>query len=156
MTRRRRNRRSNASVTLATLIVVVILGIFYALTGKDSGGTFGSGDTTPTVTISGGGVSSGGWWDVYFTDPLNVKDPEHWQNSIEGHLIEKINAAQSSIHIASFEFDLTPVAEALIAAKQRGVDVRWVTDDESGLGADTEPGHGQFAILKKKGIEVRS
>jgi phosphatidylserine/phosphatidylglycerophosphate/cardiolipin synthase-like enzyme len=71
-------------------------------------------------------------------------------------LIEKINAAKTSIHIASFEFDLTPVAEALIAAKQRGVDVRWVTDNESGLAADAEPGRGQFAMLQQKGIEVRS
>jgi len=71
-------------------------------------------------------------------------------------LIEKINAAQTSIHIASFEFDLTPVAEALITAKQRGVDVRWVTDDENGLEADEEPGRGQFAMLQEAGIEVRS
>ena len=71
-------------------------------------------------------------------------------------MIDKINAAQTSIHIASFEFDLTPVAEALIAAKSRGVDVRWVTDDENGLAADEEPGHGQFAMLQDAGIEVKS
>ncbi len=48
------------------------------------------------------------------------------------------------------------MADALIAAKQRGVDVRLVTDDESGLQADEEPGRGQFAMLKEAGIEVRS
>ncbi len=85
-----------------------------------------------------------------------MKNPQEWQGSIEGRLIEKINAAQTSIHIASFEFDLTPVADALIAAKKRGVDVRWVTDDESGLGADEDPGRGQFAMLQQAGIEVRS
>ncbi|HET9587433.1 MAG TPA: phospholipase D-like domain-containing protein, partial [Anaerolineales bacterium] len=69
---------------------------------------------------------------------------------------EKINAAQSSIHIASFEFDLTPVTQALIEAHRRGVDVRWVTDDEHGLEADEDPGHGQFAALQRAGIEVRS
>lgn len=99
---------------------------------------------------------SSGWWEVYFTAPLNINNPAQWQNSIEGRLIEKINAAQTSIHIASFEFNLTPVAEALIAAKQRGVDVRWVTDDEYGLDADGEPGHGQFAMLENAGIEVRA
>jgi phosphatidylserine/phosphatidylglycerophosphate/cardiolipin synthase-like enzyme len=85
-----------------------------------------------------------------------MKDPALWQNSIEGKLIEKINAAQTSIHIVSFEFELTPVAQALIAAHQRGVDVRWVTDDESGLEADEEPGRGQFAMLTDAGIEVRA
>ena len=85
---------------------------------------------------------------MYFTDPLQVNDPVQWQNSIESKLIEKINAAQNSIHIAAFEFDLTPVAEVLIAARNRGVDVRWVTDDENGLDADEDPGRGQFAMLQ--------
>jgi phosphatidylserine/phosphatidylglycerophosphate/cardiolipin synthase-like enzyme len=101
--------------------------------------------------------ASGTWWEVYFTDPLNMNDPrELAELRIAGRLVEKINAAQTSIHIASFEFDLTPVAEALIAARQRGVDVRWVTDDEHGLEADEDPGHGQFAMLQEAGIEVRS
>lgn len=160
MPRRRRNTRSNASFTLIGLIILFVLGIVYALTGRDPGGITGSGDDTPvvvaTTSTSGTAVSSGVWWEVYFTDPLNVKDPPQWQSSIEGRLIEKINAAKTSIHIASFEFDLTPIAEALIAAKQRGVDVRWVTDDEHGLEADEEPGHGQFAMLQQSGIEVRS
>jgi phosphatidylserine/phosphatidylglycerophosphate/cardiolipin synthase-like enzyme len=34
------------------------------------------------------------------------------------------------------------------------VDVRWVTDDESGLGADEDPGRGQFKMLTDAGIEV--
>jgi len=96
------------------------------------------------------------WWDVYFTDPLTVNDPNNISNSIEQQLIDRINAAQTSIHIASFEFDLDPVAEALIAAHNRGVDVLWVTDNEHGLEADTDPGGGQFARLQAAGIEVRA
>lgn len=96
------------------------------------------------------------WWDVYFTDPLTVNDPNNISNSIEQQLIDRINAAQISIHIASFEFDLDPVAEALIAAHNRGVDVKWVTDNEHGMEADTEPGGGQFAMLQNAGIEVRA
>jgi phosphatidylserine/phosphatidylglycerophosphate/cardiolipin synthase-like enzyme len=166
MPKRRRVSKQNASVTLLVLVVLFILGIFYTLTGKDPGGIFGGETITPTAGISTGASpiagaptaanASADWWEVYFTDPANVNNPAEWQGSIEGRLIEKINAAQTSIHIASFEFDLTPVAEALIAAKKRGVDVRWVTDDESGLGVDEDPGHGQFAMLQQAGIEVRS
>ena len=161
MSRKRRNTRPNAALTLIGLVVFFVVGIFYSLTGKDPGGIFGSGDATPTVpsttdTPASTGIPGAGWWEVYFTDPINMKDPAQWQNSIEGRLIEKINAAKSTIHIVSFEFDLTPVAEALIDAKQRGVDVRWVTDDEHGLEADAEPDHGQFAMLQQRGIEVRS
>jgi phosphatidylserine/phosphatidylglycerophosphate/cardiolipin synthase-like enzyme len=162
MPRRRTKSRTNASTTLFVLVILFILGIYYSLTGKDPGDIFGTGTQTavvatqPSVNAPTAVNASGAWWEVYFTDPVNVKNPENWQSSIEGRLIEKINAAKTSIHIASFEFDLTPVAEALIAARQRGVDVRWVTDDEHGLEADEEPGHGQFARLQEAGIEVRS
>jgi Phosphatidylserine/phosphatidylglycerophosphate/cardiolipin synthases and related enzymes len=166
MPKRRGVSKKNASSTLWVLIVLILLGIFYAVTGKDLGGIFRGETFTPTAGISTGSSpvpgaptaanASSDWWEVYFTDPVNVNNPANWQGSIEGRLIEKINAAQSSIHIASFEFDLTPVAEALIAAKKRGVDVRWVTDDESGLAADEDPDRGQFAKLQRAGIEVRS
>jgi phosphatidylserine/phosphatidylglycerophosphate/cardiolipin synthase-like enzyme len=95
------------------------------------------------------------WWEVYFTDPLTINNPDVIAGSIEERLIQFINNAQTSIHIASFEFNLTPVAEALIAAKNRGVDVKWVTDDENGLEYDIQPGRGQFSLLTGAGIEVK-
>lgn len=163
MPRRRSTSRRNASTTLFVLVLLFILGIYYSITGRDPGGVFGDGTQTAVIPTQTSLVNaptavnaSGAWWEVYFTDPININNPDDWQSSIEGRLIEKINAAQTSIHIASFEFDLTPVAEALIAAKQRGVDVRWVTDDEHGIESDGEPGHGQFARLQDVGIEVRS
>ena len=95
------------------------------------------------------------WWDVYFTEPLTINNPDAIAGSIEDKLIQLINSAQTSIHIASFEFDLTPVAEALIEAKNRGVDVKWVTDDKNGLESDIKPGRGQFALLTAAGIAVQ-
>lgn len=166
MAGRNRKSKSNSSASVLGLIIVLVLGAIYTLTGNgptDSptatevahSGSAPDTSNPPSMPTS---VSSGSsdWWEVYFTDPVNIHDPAQLQGSIEEHLIEKINAAKSSIHIASFEFDLTPVTEALIAAKQRGVDVRWVTDDENGLDADEEPGRGQFAMLAGAGIEVRS
>jgi phosphatidylserine/phosphatidylglycerophosphate/cardiolipin synthase-like enzyme len=164
----KRRSKSNSTATIVALGILIVLGIIYSVTGRDVGGIFNSTEPAPTelpasaisgqteVVVPTAVNASGAWWEVYFTDPVNIKDPANWQGSIEGRLIEKINAAKTSIHIVSFEFDLTPVAEALIAAKQRGVDVRWVTDDEHGLEADEEPGHGQFEMLQAAGIEVRS
>ncbi|MFT3895893.1 MAG: phospholipase D-like domain-containing protein [Anaerolineales bacterium] len=160
MSRRRRSTKGGGISTLLALIVVVVLGLVYKFTGG-TGVVTGTPVATNQVppagftaipTVPSG--NTGQWWEVYFTDPLTVNDPNQWQNSIEGHLIEKINVAQSSIHIAAFEFDLTPVADTLIAAHQRGVDVRWVTDDENGLGADEDPDRGQFAKLQEAGIQV--
>jgi len=157
MSPKRKSARSSTSIALVTIIVLIVVGLYNFLTGKGPEGTPSQVTATAPVVVAPTSVNaSGSWWEVYFTDPQHVNNPQDWQGSIEGRLIDKINAAQKSIHIASFEFDLTPVAEALIAAKQRGVDVRWVTDDESGLQADEEPDRGQFAMLKDAGIEVRS
>lgn len=170
MTKKKRSGRANSTYTVLGLVIIIVLGAVYSLTGKDPVGVF-TDEATPTAVVSGGpvgtnptpvvnvpsgGAANGSWWEVYFTDPVNFKDPANWQGSIEGQLVQKINNARSSIHIASFEFDLTPVAEALVAAYKRGVDVRWVTDNEHGLEADEEPGHGQFAMLEAAGIEVRT
>ncbi len=95
------------------------------------------------------------WWEVYFTDPQNLNNPDDPAGTIEGRLLQLIDEARSSIHIASFEFNLPLVADALIAAKARGVDVRWVTDDENGLDIDANPNRGQFTRLMAGGIEVK-
>ena len=137
-------------IVITTVVVgVVILGGYYLLTGSDPLGLF-SKIPSPDTTTGGGD-----WWQVYFTDPNHINNPDNLTNSIPEKLIAHINAAQHTIHIAAFEFNLTPVAEALIAAHKQGVQVYWVTDDEHGIEADEEEGHGQFAMLERAGIEVR-
>lgn len=125
-----------------------------------------SSQTSPETPVVSSTNSSGSWWEVYFVNPQKITDtlseqyslkglpPELMNGSITEKLIQRIDAAQTTIHIASFETDLNDVAKALIRAKDRGVDVRWITDDESGIAADKKPGRGQFAMLKKAGIEV--
>lgn len=114
----------------------------------------------PAPTLPGQAVElprdigfDGGWWAVLFS-------PGASGNAANGRyifdkLIATIDAAQTSIHIAAFETNLTPVAEALIRAQARGVDVRWITDDENGIDADGEAGRGQFALLEDAGIPLR-
>jgi phosphatidylserine/phosphatidylglycerophosphate/cardiolipin synthase-like enzyme len=184
MPRKRTVTKAQGGIIAALFTVLVLIcGAFAALAGFDVGGigdaktpsveapaTFPPLFTTetpfqpdvnvPTATpvVIGPGPTApsiAGWWEVYFTDPITHHDPNVVNGSVEEYLIAYINASQTSIHIASFEFDLTRVAEALIAAKGRGVDVRWVTDDENGLLADEEPGRGQFAMLRNAGIEVK-
>jgi len=95
----------------------------------------------------------GGTWAVLFS-PGTRGNQANGQFIID-KLIGYIDAAQVSIDLAVFETNLTPVAEALIRAHQRGVVVRWITDDENGRDADGEEGRGQFALLEAAGIEVR-
>ncbi len=159
-------------LALLAAVLLMICGAFASLAGSDVMETLASATPStvstlpplfPTDTPFAPSQASptpeplpSPWWDVYFTDPVNLNKPNIISGSVEEKLIAYINAAQSSIHIAAFEFNLTAVAQALIAAKQRGVDVRWVTDNENGLQADRQPGRGQFALLTDDGIEVRS
>lgn len=100
--------------------------------------------------ISSCGLLQPSWWRTEFTNP------NQQSNTIVSELVANINSSTSSIHIAAFEFNLDAIAEALITAKNRGVDVKWITDDEYGLGEDKDPGHGQFAQLKRAKIPVKA
>ena len=175
--------KKNANITLILLAGIILMGGYFMLTGNDPLGLFSEVENieVPSVEVAltegaeivtgqieetlvvpptpvpqvDTAATPGDWWEVYFADWENMDDPEVIEGSIAEVIIEKIDAAEESIHIASFEFDLDPVAEALIRAHERGVDIRWVTDDEHGLEADEEPGHGQFEMLEEAGIEIR-
>ncbi len=147
-------------------LAVIGLVLLFGFLGLDPLGLLGDGEQTPaqpSEATTGENPdpvveslpSSGSWWEVYFTDPINMNNPDQIAGTIEETIITYINQAQSVIHIAAFEFNLTPIAEALIAAHDRGVEVMWVTDDEHGIEADEEEGHGQFAMLEDAGIEVK-
>jgi len=157
------------------IVLIIAAGALYLFTGSDPLGLFTELEEAPVAEEQVieepviqepvqeqpvdaepiGSATGGGWWQVYFTDPATINDPENLAGSIPEKLISLIDSAQQSIHIASFEFNLTPVAEALIAAHERGVEVRWVTDDEHGLESDEEDDHGQFEMLEDAGIEVK-
>jgi phosphatidylserine/phosphatidylglycerophosphate/cardiolipin synthase-like enzyme len=157
------------------VIAIVALGGIYMLTGADPFKLFEPGETpivevttqapTPTQLASRPTTQPPpptatrrprrSWWEVYFTDPRNTNDPDNLEGSIPGRLIEYIDDAESTIHIAAFEFDLDPVAEALIKAHKRGIEVRWITDDEYGIEADKEEGHRLFPKMSSAGIKVK-
>jgi phosphatidylserine/phosphatidylglycerophosphate/cardiolipin synthase-like enzyme len=142
------------------VVILIALGGYYLITGADPFDLFEPIATpmvTPAITAQAPTptTSSSNWWEVYFTDPNRINDPENLSGSIPEKLIAFIDEARDTIHVAAFEFNLTPVAEALIRAKQRGVEVQWVTDDEYGIDADEEEGHRQFAMLEKARIPVR-
>lgn len=166
-------------LVIAAFVSLAVLAIIFVATGADPLGLFETSPVEPAPTIAvivpptessdvvpdpqptmvgapaGGISSSGDWWEVSFTDPTRVNNPDNLKGSVEERLINYINTAKETIDIAAFEFNLTPVADALIAASKRGVKVRWITDDEHGLEADADAGHGQFALLKNAKIEVR-
>ncbi len=89
----------------------------------------------PTIAlreIPGG--YDGGWFQLYFSDPINTEDESQFVNApIENALIAAIDGAQQSVDMAVFEFNSQPITDALLRAHERGVQVRVVTDGDNGL-----------------------
>lgn len=110
--------------------------------------TPGSGTLTP---IAGG--YDGGWYQVYFTTPINTTDETLFINSpVENALVVALDGAKQSIDAALYELNSQPVTDALIRAFQRGVTVRVVMDGEYGL----EDPEATAPQLELAGIDVRS
>jgi phosphatidylserine/phosphatidylglycerophosphate/cardiolipin synthase-like enzyme len=151
VTKRRRSGaqsvKSNKKISAGFAVSFVFLAGLFLITGCGSGSTAVSPTTEPG--------RGGDWWEVYFTDPQRINDPDNLAGSIPEKLIERIDAAQETIDIAAFEADYFPISDALAAAAGRGVVVRWMTDDENGIEADEDDGIGLFEELEDAGVEVR-
>jgi phosphatidylserine/phosphatidylglycerophosphate/cardiolipin synthase-like enzyme len=134
---------------------VLILFIIFIFTGSDPTGIFSGGEPDIAPALQPALSSAGGdWWKVHFSEPGAEYDLDNLGGSVAGKLIQFVDSAQDQILISAFEFDLVPLADALIRASERGVEIRWLTDDEYGLEADEEE-LGLFERLEEAGIEVR-
>ena len=60
------------------------------------------------------------WYSVYFT----------YEDNVEANLVDFIDSAQYTIHAAIYDLDLPSVADALVNAHKRGVEVVVIMDDE--------------------------
>ena len=71
------------------------------------------------------------------------------EDGCSSRIIRQIDQAQSCIYVAIYSFTLDPVADALIRARNRGVEVK-VVMEESQVGRGSE-----YWRLRNAGIDVR-
>ncbi len=136
----RKSSAANQRMVLVFLAVFVVAALIYGIgpalnsigdaVGVDLGMPAQEGLPDATQAAGDTGTTTGGsYYTIYFTDPVIPFD-DVTTGGIEEHLIALIDGAQSSIDLAVFEFNLQNVADALIAAHNRGVQVRIVYDNE--------------------------
>ncbi|MGE5334836.1 MAG: phospholipase D-like domain-containing protein [Nitrososphaerota archaeon] len=83
---------------------------------------------------------------VYFTDPSHPAT-----GGIDQRVVADLDKATRTIDVASFDFNLPSVTNALVHAQARGVAVRMVVDEENGtqvLRASDAPDKTQFNALQ--------
>lgn len=79
----------------------------------------------------------GNGWQVYFNAPDSSRDPSTYHGGIDAPLVKAIDELKLSLDIAAFELNNEVIVQAILAAFQRGVAARIVTDDEHGLEDET-------------------
>lgn len=85
-------------------------------------------------------------WEVFFSDPTNPLAGTY-KGGPDEFLVESLDNAQFSIDVAIYRLDLWNIRDAIIRAKNRGVDIRIVVDD---VNAD----EAEISVLKREGIEI--
>ncbi|MCA9910426.1 MAG: phospholipase [Anaerolineae bacterium] len=139
--------------TVLAAIALAIAGILAGALGIDVSGYTPGTDATPQplptevvhipdrdvteFTLPQGFGAQKGFWTVLFTAPTGDSRTSTYVGGIETQLVDAINAAQRTIDIAAYEFNQVDVTQALLAAHQRGVQIRVVTDDDAGVDAST-------------------
>ena len=165
MARQSNTTQSSLIGTVVAVIVVIIGGILYAVTGVDLLGISGGSDNNtverPTVaappsgeyeviSFEQGSGARGGFWQVYFTAPINTRDRSQYQNGVDTALAAAIDGVQRTLDIAAFELNNEVITDAILRAHERGVTVRIVTDDEHGI----EDDDSTLLDLEREGIPI--
>lgn len=83
--------------------------------------------TKPTPTPPAGNGAA--WFELHFTTPRIPTDKSAYHGGLDARLVTLMNTATKTLDVADYDFDLENVAEAMAAAKKRGVQVRMVTDN---------------------------
>lgn len=162
------NKRSRQGLSIAGLIIVVILVLYNMISGGGGNGnptpTLAPGETQISTQISAPSQgstqvssSSHDWLKVYFTNP---NPPDQVGQGIDNIVVAEVAKAQKSIDITSFDLNLPSFVDAIIAAQQRGVQVRVVYDGKNGsqkLDAAQSPTGQDFdavSAMKNAGIQL--
>ncbi len=131
MTKRRR--RSSAPATISSIIIGLIALCLLAVAYVVAPNLFKDDTATPRppTPVVEDAPTSGSWYQLYFTQPERTAGLDDPTGGIPDQIIATIDAAQDRIDLAIYEFDLLPLSDALLAAAERGVTVRVVTDTDS-------------------------
>src|SRR6266542_6723669 len=75
--------------------------------------------------------AAGPWYEILFTTPKYPDRAADHHGGLDERLVALIDATQRTVDVASYDFDLQNVAQAMARAKGRGVTVRMVTDTDT-------------------------
>jgi phosphatidylserine/phosphatidylglycerophosphate/cardiolipin synthase-like enzyme len=142
--------RPRSAVIVAVLLVGLVVGFVVGVAANSAVQTTSTRQvtmqvtTTQTTTSFGQQAITGDLVEYCFASPR----PPH--GDCAGRLIYWFNKATTSIHIMIYSFTLDSVGDALVQAKQRGVDVKIAWDK-----TEVNVQGSEYQKLKNAGIDIR-
>jgi phosphatidylserine/phosphatidylglycerophosphate/cardiolipin synthase-like enzyme len=106
----------------------------------------GATDALTQIPLHVGHGVRGAWYEVYFTDPSDSASSQ-LTGGLDEPLVNGIDAARLSVHVAIYSLSLHDVRDALIRAHRRGVDVKVVMESDNMDGPEPQ-------ALKDAGIPL--
>lgn len=130
-----------------TFFVLLVVSLFSACAPSPSTPTVGGGTLTPSpsavltetpfgqqqieeIPLHVGYGGQGTFFEIYFTDPANPASAQE-SGGIEQALIASVDAARLSVDVAIYSFSLRELGNALLRARDRGVQVRIVMESDN-------------------------
>ncbi|MCL4256817.1 MAG: DUF1669 domain-containing protein, partial [Anaerolineae bacterium] len=89
-----------------------------------------TGGQVQTINFAQGFGARKDFWQVYFTAPTGSSDRSTYVGGVDQAVIDAVNSATRTLDIAAFEWNIPRLTDAVLAAKNRGVVVRMVVDNE--------------------------
>jgi phosphatidylserine/phosphatidylglycerophosphate/cardiolipin synthase-like enzyme len=136
----------NKRLSFWVMLIIISLVVASCASESTTSGTTGSGNEAVSPTTApqtGDGIEEvalglgrgyiGDWWAVFFNEPNGESDKTTYVNGIDVVLADAIGNVQSTLDIAAFEMNNEVIVAAILAAHERGITVRIVTDDEHGI-----------------------
>ena len=139
--KRKRSSRKNAGLSIGGIILIIIVACALfageraglvdvdweaAMSGEDLDKIIDTPQQDAVVVVP----ATGDWYSLYFSSPQYPDEKENRVDTISQGLVDAIDSAQNTLDIAIYELDLEHVGEAILAAQNRGVEVRMVTDSD--------------------------
>ncbi len=152
------NRRGHQRIALLGLVVIVFLASCTSVIEVppvESPSATSIATQVPEIATTSAPNAS--WLKVFFTNP---NPPDQVDNGIDQIVLAEVNKAQKSIDVTSFDFNLPSFVNAVVAAEQRGVEVRVVYDGKNGnqtLDANQSPTGQEFdavSVTQNAGVQL--
>jgi phosphatidylserine/phosphatidylglycerophosphate/cardiolipin synthase-like enzyme len=145
-------RKRDAALALFAFAASIL--VFLIVIQPSGPGQSAAPTATPLVNTPAPSKVAGGWYEVYFTQPLFPDDRARHRGGPDEALVALVERATATLDVAIYDFDLANVADAMARAHERGVRVRMVTDKDTAENVRNAEIQAALERLKGAGIPV--